>query len=41
MISKLHSKEENLIRVQKERQEKLKVKCNDERMKIIDKKENV
>ena len=41
MVKKLHEKEENLYRVQKEREEKWKEKSNDERMKIIDKKENV
>lgn len=41
MIKKLNSKEQNLQRVQRERQYKMKLKQNDEVMKRTDKKENV
>lgn len=41
MLKKLESKEENLHRVQKEREEKLKEKYNDDVIKRVDKKENV
>lgn len=38
MIKKLNSKEDNLHRVQKEREEKQKLKQNDDTMKRTDKK---
>jgi hypothetical protein len=38
MMKKLNDKEENLHRVQKEREEKMKQKQNDELMKKTDKK---
>lgn len=38
MLRKINKKEENLHRIQNEKEEKFKEKSNDERMKIVDKK---
>lgn len=40
-MNKLASKEENLVRVQKEREEKMKLKQNEEILRRSDKKQNV
>lgn len=41
MLKKIEAKEENLMRVQKTREERLKEKHNEEIIKRTDKKENV